>query len=64
MKKFKVYTYYWPKIRDYPAMFLAFTRLLRPREEQKIYIVEAETGTEAKRIAIKMLKAEKKEENK
>jgi len=64
MKKFKVYTYYYPKRGDYPAMFYAYTRYDRPSEEQKVYIIEAETGTKAKQIAIKMLKAEKKEENK
>jgi hypothetical protein len=63
-KEIKVYTYYyppeetkWSRGRSRP-LFLAYTTHDRPSPAQKVYTVKAISGYEAKKIAIKMRKAD------
>jgi hypothetical protein len=54
MKKFKVYTYYYPERK----LCLAYTRYHPPTPGLKVYEVEATIGINAKKIAIKLRKEE------
>lgn len=58
----KVYTYYYPaetkEGRRSSPLFLAYTTYDRPSPAQKVYEVKAISGYEAKKMSIKMRKAE------
>lgn len=58
MRRFTVYTYYWPQEDGRAALVLAYTRYHRPSPQLKTYEVEAENGTKAKQIAVKLRRAE------
>lgn len=58
MKKFIVYTYFWPEEKgNGKDLYLAYLRYDSPCPRMKAFEVEAENGTKAKAKAIQLRKA-------